>query len=254
MRTIRYRWADGDAKHELSFVRVEGTNNAPYCFGDPPNAVPITVQGFFLGTVPVTQAFWHHITSADSPAVHRATDLPVENVSWDAVSEPGGFLQQVNESAAMASLREQVGRPLIVRLPTETEWEYAARGGPHWRDGYLYCGSNDVDAVAWYDRRHGDWTQPVATKMPNQLGIYDMSGNVWEWCEDSFSPDLRAIPVDGTAYRGPNDDRVLRGGCFHNWAAHCTVSKRYEIAHDFHDGCIGLRLVLGEPQSSVQTV
>ena len=250
MGSIGYRWTDGEDDGELSLVHVQGTHDAPYSFGDPPQAVPVTVQDFFLGIAPVTQGFWHHITANDSPAVHCGSDLPVENVSWDELTAPDGFLQRVNESAAAASLREQAGRPLTFRLPTETEWEYAARGGPHWRDGYQYSGSNDIGAVAWYDRRHGDRTQPVAKKAPNQLGIYDMSGNIWEWCEDTFSRDLRAIPVNGTAYEGPGEERVLRGGCFHNWARHCTVSKRYEIAHDFHDGCIGFRLVMAEPRPS----
>jgi formylglycine-generating enzyme required for sulfatase activity len=209
------------------------------------------VRDFFIGIVPVTQAFWNAIVGEENnPAVHRGDDLPVENVSWDALTGSGGFLQRLNESTAGASLRAQAGRRHVFRLPTETEWEYAARGGPHWADGYRYSGSDDIDAVAWYDRRHGDHTQPVARKQPNQLGIYDMSGNVWEWCQDVFSRDVSAIPTDGTAHSGPGDERVLRGGCFHNWAAHCTVSKRYEIAREFHDGCIGFRMVMAESQPS----
>ena len=74
-----------------------------------------------------------------------------------------------------------------------------------------------------------------------------MSGNVWEWCQDDYTPDDTRIPLDGTAYVGAPDERVLRGGCYNNWAIHCTVSKRYNIAPDFHDGCIGLRVVLGQP-------
>jgi formylglycine-generating enzyme required for sulfatase activity len=158
-------------------------------------------------------------------------------------------LQRLNESSAADTLCEKAEGPLEFRLPTETEWEYAARGGPHWRDAYRYSGSNDIDAVAWYNRRHGDHTQPVAQKAPNQLGLYDMSGNVWEWCQDTYTRDVNLIPRDGKPYSGTGDERVLRGGCFHNWAAHCTVSKRYEIASSFHDGCIGLRVVLAEPPS-----
>jgi formylglycine-generating enzyme len=179
--------------------------------------------------------------------VNRGPELPVENISWDYLTQPGGFLQRLNESTVSASLLERIDRQLEFRLPSETEWEYAARGGPHWRDGYRYSGGNDINVVAWYDRRHGDHTQPVAQKAPNQLGIYDMSGNVWEWCQDTFSRDESVIPADGTPCVGPGDERVLRGGCFHNWAMHCTVAKRYEIARDFHDGCIGLRVVLAAP-------
>jgi formylglycine-generating enzyme len=175
--------------------------------------------------------------------VARGPELPAENVSWDDLTRPGGFLDWANESPLAAALRARLGAGVRLRLPSETEWEYAARGGPHWTDGYRFSGSDDVAAVAWYDRRHGDHTQPVAGKAPNQLGLYDMSGNVWEWCQDVFTPDARAVPADGRPFAGPGAERVLRGGCFHNWAAHCTVSKRYEIASDFHDGCIGLRLV-----------
>lgn len=247
MHSIQYRWEDG----ELTLVPVRGTHGEAYAFGDPPHALIVEVRDFFIGSVAVTQGFWSHVGGAESnPARHRGPDLPVENVSWDSLTMPGGFFERLNASAAAAALRQQVGLRQVFRLPTETEWEYAARGGPHWRDGFRYSGGNDVEAVAWYDRRHGDHTQPVARKAPNQLGIYDMSGNVWEWCQDSFSRDVSVIPTDGSAYEGPADERVLRGGCFHNWAAHCTVSKRYEIAHDFHDGCIGFRVVMSDVQPS----
>jgi formylglycine-generating enzyme len=247
MSSLRYSWENG----EFTLVHAQGTRGEPYTFGDPPQALAVEVGDFFIGAVAVTQGFWSHIVgAANNPAVHRGSDLPVENVSWDSLTQPGGFLERLNASPAAAALRSQTGRTQIFRLPTETEWEYAARGGPHWRDGYRYSGSDDIDAVAWYDRRHGDETRPVAGKAPNQLGLYDMSGNIWEWCQDSFTSDVRVIPADGSAYYGPGDERVLRGGCFHNWAAHCTVFKRYAIAPDSHDGCIGLRVVMADPQPS----
>jgi formylglycine-generating enzyme len=246
MEPGRYRWSDGDVNHVFDFVYVKGTQGHPYSFGQTTGGNPVEIQDFFIATVPVTQALWTHIMGGDAnPSLHRGQNLPLENVSWDAITEPDGFLNFINESSAGATILDKLASGNSrFRLPSETEWEYAARGGPHWRDGFHFSGGNDIDAVAWYNRKHGDHTQPVGQKAPNQLGIYDMSGNVWEWCQDVFTPDIESIPQNGVAFIGPGDERVLRGGCFHNWAVHCTVSKRYEIARDFHDGCIGFRLVV----------
>ena len=182
-------------------------------------------------------------------------DLPLENVTWVEITSPCGFLQRLNES----KIRKQifVDESLTTydfRLPTEAEWEYAARGGPNWRDGLQFSGSNYIDAVGWYDRKHGDHTQPVGMKAPNQLGIYDMSGNEWEWCQEVFTREVATIPKDGSSFAGHGEERVLRGGCFHNWAMHCTVSKRYEITQGYSDGCIGFRLVLARHKSNTQPI
>ena len=206
-----------------------------------------------------------------SPACRPAPRSPIENISWNDITGPGGFLAGLNASEILATVSNG-DSSLRFRLPSETEWDYAARGGPAWRDGFVYSGSNDPDTVAWYGprwtatrelatrllRRGLGWriagrfprwraltcTHDVASKAPNQLGIYDMSGNVWEWCQDVCSDNLGAVPSNAAPYLGTGSDRRLRGGCHHNWNLHCTVSWRYGIAPDAHDGCIGLRVVL----------
>lgn len=252
---ITYSWQlnrDGPSS-SLALARVDQTSEVSgYPFGDRLSGgggPRVVLPGFYIAVVPVTQGFWKHVMGlGENPALRGGDDnLPVENISWDGLHAPDGFFQRLNANDIRKQLTAQspgLNSDARFRLPSETEWEYSARGGTHWPDGYPFSGSADIDAVAWYGRKHGDHTQPVGQKAPNQLGIYDLSGNVWEWCEDVFTPDTSAIPADGSAYRGLGPDRVLRGGCFHNWAIHCTVSKRYEIASDAHDGCIGFRLVL----------
>jgi len=264
-----YRWEGEGRRREMKFVWVPGTGGEPYLFGRAPTRVPIQVTGFFIAATPVTQALWTHVMG-HNPSTKAAPQCPVENISWDDISRSGGFLDRANELI----LPEVAGDDPRVRfrLPSETEWEYAARGGPAWRDNFVFSGSNDPDRVAWFGPRWtstrqavvqvlgprlgwrlaGRWprgrrateTHDVALKAPNQLGLYDMSGNVWEWCQDVCSDDLRTVPTDGTPYLGAGEERRLRGGCHHNWDLHCRVFWRYGIAAEAHDGCIGFRIVL----------
>jgi formylglycine-generating enzyme required for sulfatase activity len=270
--TPAYEWRDGDAAHELRLVRVPGTNGKPYLFGAGLRRRPIEVQDFYIGITPVTRALWKHVMGSN-PAVGRdAPRCPIENVSWDHITGAGGFLDRINSSEILAALAGS-DPALRFRLPSETEWEYAARGGPHWTDDFAFSGSNDPDEVAWYGPRWSaahrvgsrllgprlgwrllgrQWvrfptrTHDVATKAPNQLGIHDMSGNVWEWCQDTCVDDIDAVPGDGAPWLGPGSERRLRGGCHHNWDLHCRVWWRYGIGQDAHDGCIGFRLVLDQ--------
>jgi formylglycine-generating enzyme required for sulfatase activity len=231
MEVIRYTWTEGERSHLFDLAFVKGTGGQPYSFGEEAGGPQIEIQDFFIATVPVTQALWSHVMGGDAnPAARQGTDLPMENVSWEEITRPGGFLDRINESpvrTAMAAKLALAPRRVSFRLPSETEWEYTARGGQCWLGRLRFSGSNDIDEVGWYERRHGDHTQPVGRKAPNQLGIYDMSGNVWEWCQDVFTRQVERIPADGSAFAGPGEERVLRGGCFHNWAVHCTVAKRY---------------------------
>ncbi|HMD36992.1 MAG TPA: formylglycine-generating enzyme family protein [Vicinamibacterales bacterium] len=271
MRPRRFCWSDESGEHELALVWVPGTDGAPYQFGNGLGRRAIDLPGFYIATTPVTQALWQRVMGSN-PAKRQDPRAPVENVSWNGITEPNGFLDRLNAGDVRATVANGDAN-LRFRLPTETEWEYAARGGPHWRDGYAFSGSNDPDRVGWYGRRWnrfhqlvftlgGGWplgwhlvhripriktktfTHPVGSKAPNQLGIYDMTGNVWEWCQDVCTDDPGLVPADGRAYEGPGDERRLRGGDHTNWDLHCRVWWRYGIDPAAHDGCLGVRVVL----------
>ena len=266
MNNLNYRWRLDGADHSFVMNFVEGTKGRQFLFGECQSSRAIKIPDFFIATIPVTQALWTLVMGADrNPSHFRGDRRPVENVSWHDVTDRGGFLSRINSSEILTEMTRQLSGDSKAgfRLPSETEWEYAARGGPQCADGFQFSGSNDIDSVAWYDRNSGGpreggfWqkrprsnhvlgteTHDVALKGPNQLGLFDMSGNVWEWCQDYFTRDVGAIPSDGTPFVGDGSDRILRGGCHHNWAIHCTASKRYEIDAGHRDECIGFRLAL----------
>jgi formylglycine-generating enzyme required for sulfatase activity len=274
MEPRRFRWLDQDAEHDLTLVWVPGTDGVPYRFGTGNCGRDVEIHGFFLSTTPVTQALWHRVMGSN-PAARPDPPCPVENVSWQDVTGSGGFLDRINASEVLQAVVAD-DPELRFRLPSESEWEYAARGGPHWRDDLMFSGSDDPRDVAWlgsrWTRGHRllarlvGWriawrmahvlgppgrlrtrTHAVATKAPNQLGLHDMSGNVWEWCHDVCG-DPSSVPTDGSPFLGPGTERRLRGGCHHSWDLHCTVFWRYGIEPAAHDGCIGFRVVLGRPR------
>jgi formylglycine-generating enzyme len=277
MQPRRYAWETPAGAHDIVFHWVPPTSGVPYAFGAGQQRKPVEIPGFFVGTTPVTQAFWARVTGSN-PAEHASARCPVENVSWDQITSRGGFLDQLNASDIRTSLAAG-DDALRFRLPSETEWEYAARGGPQWRDDFAFAGSNDPNTVAWYGPRWNRWdeglvnrlgwqrgwrlsnrlrkmlphrtqTHPVALKAPNQLGLFDMSGNVFEWCHDVCTEDPGAVPADGSPYTGHGTERRLRGGSHTNWDLHCRVWWRYSIEPSWHDGSIGFRLVLATPHAS----
>jgi len=196
------------------------------CDADESPSHRVTVSDFYIGKYEVTQKQWKAVMG-NNPSYHKGDNLPVESVSWLDIQK---FVKRLNA---------QTGKHY--RLPTEAEWEYASRGGNR-SNGYKYSGSNVIGNVAWYDGNSGSETHPVGTKFPNELGIYDMSGNVWEWCSDwsgSYGSSAQNNPVGATT----GSSRVLRGDGFNYGARYCRVSYR-DGDYPGYRGCInGFRLV-----------
>ena len=187
---------------------------------------------FWIGKYPVTQAQYEAVMKKN-PAYFIGKDRPVERISWDDTQI---FIKELNK---------QTGENF--RLPSEAEWEYAARGGgEYYKDNFKYSGSNNIDEVAWYGENSHKETKPVGLKLPNQLGIYDMSGNVWEWCEDDWHGNYENAPKDGSAWKdNPRSDRrVLRGGAWSYGSLYCRVADRTDDPPFNRNFSIGCRHVL----------
>ena len=196
----------------------------------------VTLSSFYIGEVMVTQALWKAVMGSE----------PTENGGWENRYGKGAnhpaYRVSYNEIVKdfLPKLTQMTGKNF--RLPTEAEWEYAARGG-NMRNGYKYAGSNTIDDVAWYDGNSEDKTHAVKTKSPNELGIYDMSGNVWEWCQDwygSYGSDSQTNPTGSSN----GSRRVLRGGSWGSYARSCRVSYRGNGDPGDRSIIIGFRLVL----------
>ena len=194
----------------------------------PIHRVTLT-NDYYIGKYEVTQALWQAVMG-DDPSYFKGDNLPVEAVTWDDCQEFIGKLNRITGKT--------------FRLPTEAEWEYAARGGKKSR-GCQYSGSNNLSDVAWYGNNSGDETHAVGTKQPNELGIYDMSGNVREWCQDwkgAYSSSSQVNPTGANS----GSCRVCRGGCWGSGARNCRSSCRYYDTPDNRYYALGLRLVLSE--------
>ena len=200
----------------------------PWVLEKPTHKVTLT-NDYYIGKYEVTQALWQAVMGSN-PSYFKGDNLPVEQVSWNDCQE---FLSKLNRITGKT-----------FRLPTEAEWEYAARGGKKSR-GCQYSGSNNLSDVAWYWDNSGSKTHAVGSKQSNELGIYDMSGNVWEWCQDwhgRYSKSSQTNPTGATSGSG----RVSRGGCWIGDAGLCRSSYRSDDAPDDRNSDLGLRLVLSE--------
>ena len=210
------------AEFELPMVHVQGgtfwmgcTEEQSRCPDEEKPDHLVRVDSFEIGQYEVTQDLWEAVMGENPSEFGGCAQCPVEYVSWDDVKI---FLKKLNSLTG-----ERYG----FRLPTEAEWEYAARGGPQGK-GYEYAGSDAPGLVAWYEENSNDTTHPVGQKEPNELGLYDLSGNVWEWVQDCWHDSYVGAPGDGRAWEsGVCSARVLRGGSWYSLPRNLRSAIRF---------------------------
>ncbi len=186
----------------------------------------VTLSDYYMGKYEVRQSEWEAVMGSN-PSGFKGDDLPVENVSWEDCHK---FIQRLNALTGLS-----------FKLPTEAQWEYAARGG-NLSKGYKYSGSNNLGEVGWYESNSGNCTHRVGEKQPNELGLYDMSGNVWEWCED-WSGVYSVTPQRDPLGAAGGSSQVLRGSCWIGEARYCRVSYRDGSTPGNRFSILGFRLV-----------
>jgi formylglycine-generating enzyme required for sulfatase activity len=217
-------------------------------YADKERAHELTVPAFYISETEVTQALWKAVMG-DNPSYFPGDDRPVENVTWfDAVR----FCNVLSEREGLSPAYTIEGTSVVwdrtadgYRLPSEAEWDYAARGGPQGAAGaeplerVYYAGGDNPADLGWYDKNSGRASKPVKGKGPNELGLYDMSGNVWEWCWDWYGP----YPYDPAVERGNSRrERVLRGGAWFTPVNLLRVTNRYWSVPSFKANSVGFRL------------
>lgn len=226
-------------------VKVEGSGFHIINEAHKYSALPldkIKLTDYWIGQFPVTQELWEAVLGKhENESYFRGTQRPVDRVSWEKINST--FLPKINE---MTKDTRQAGT--IYRLPTEAQWEFAAWGGMLSK-GYKYAGGEKLDDVGWYDKNSHDETKLVGLKLPNELNLYDMSGNVWEWCRDFYSANYyKNLKTEETINNpeGPQmgDSHVLRGGSWIRQPRYCQVWNRNDYIPTYRDSFIGFRLAL----------
>ena len=215
-------------------VRVEGgtfamgcTPEQEHCDADERPVHRVRIESFEIGRFETTQGLWEAVMGENPSAFADCPKCPVETVSWDDVQD---FLRKLNAGGAQ------------YRLPSEAEWEYAARGG-QLGEGHQYAGSGDWAEIAWYHENSGNGTQPAGRKQANELGLFDMSGNVREWVRDCWHGSYVGAPDDGRPREeGDCRRRVIRGGSWHGKPSDMRSADRLWYATWFRNNNLGFRI------------
>ncbi|MGH9363402.1 MAG: formylglycine-generating enzyme family protein, partial [Thermoanaerobaculia bacterium] len=200
------------------------------CDDEGPQARVRIAEPFYLGLTPVTQGQWRQVMGENPASYPESPEHPVEHVSWDNCQE---FCRRLAARSGRAA-----------RLPSEAEWEYACRAG----SVTIYSFGDDPALLpenAWFNANTRS-SQPVGRKRPNGFGLHDVHGNVWEWCQDSWHPNYRGIPADGSPWTEAGDEerRVLRGGSWGNGAHGLRSASRGRAYHGLRQGIFGLRVAM----------
>ncbi len=248
---------EGDTFCMGSHVGTPEANNNEYPDHD------VQVPSFYMGQYPVTRTLWEAVRG-DNPSRFKGPNRPVEQVSWyDAVAfcnrlsqelglpfcyySDSGFKMPYSISGSLKNEGPVYFKPKAVgfRLPSEAEWEYAARGGKY-TEGYKYAGSDRLKQVGWYRENSGSKTHEAGLLYPNELGLYDMSGNVWEWCEDQWHSNYLGAPENGSAWidRAKGVFHVYRGGSWYLFAQFCRAAYRNGSVPGYRNYDLGFRLAL----------
>ena len=234
---VRASYAAGGGSGSIEMIFVEGgtftmgctSEQGSDCYDSEKPAHKVTLNSFSIGKYEVTQKQWQDVMGSNPSYFGNCDNCPVEMVSWNDVQD---FIQRINAKTGSN-----------YRLPTEAEWEYAARGGKQSR-GYKYSGSDDINAVAWYTDNSSSKTHAVGQKQANELGIYDMSGNIWEWCSDWYG-NYPSYPQNNPTGSESGSYRVSRGGSWFILAQYCRASYRFsDYSPDDRDSNMGFRLVV----------